>query len=738
MWCTRSAIYIHSTSGSAALANSQSVGYAIGPPATVHAAHPLRFMRLTSYCLSSANSELAFFCLKANDPTKLTAMAERDAKRRCITKFLALHNVTASSLAVILGDLLPGGCSRWDIREVLKGHFAALLIRLPLPCPDGTSVDWSIAKLQLLLPHVIGECDGFRRVFERALSTYPCTRDRKWRLIVYFDDITPGNPLKLDNLMKHTAFYVSFLEFRDALRLEEAWLTLGVLRTSVAKKVSGGFANALRLLLRSIFLGPESVLTAGVALRIGQTHMVLFIQFGGFVADEGAAKFAWDVKGSSGLLPCFNCKNVTLIESGHRGGLVRHDVGNYLVDLSCHDRRLLDLRTDTDYWHAHDTLEHLSALMTNRGDFGDTEKAFGINYNPHGILADRELRELVPPSLNRRDGMHTMLSNGAMNVEVFLLLRDFKRAVPHFSYAVIQTLLAADWAFPRHLKCAGLQSRIASCFNDKHEASSVDNQSLKSNASETLSLYPLIRYWVEIETLVDELIPAQKTSFLSLCKVADLLQEAKSMEGACARVDQQMRVEVSRYLECHKAAYGDAFVKPKHHFLHHLEVSEFYLDCFVHERKHKIVKQAAKDIQNTTDFEGSALLVILNATHGQMNTWTLNALREPVALHEELSTAVGAPCHVSNNMRWHVMAIGVGDVFLLPNDSAVQIEACIRVANDEQNLGCVVRELTLVDRMSPYRARWRKAAGLSLFTPVPQMRGAKCWFNRDDDLIVVT
>ena len=75
---------------------------------------------------------------------------------------------------------------------------------------------------------------------------------------MYIDDITPGNPLRPDNKRKITAVYASCIELGNFLRLEEAWLALGVIRTNVVKEVKGGLSNAIRQLLKGhVHRAPE-------------------------------------------------------------------------------------------------------------------------------------------------------------------------------------------------------------------------------------------------------------------------------------------------------------------------------------------------------------------------------------------------------------------------------------------------------------------------------------------------
>lgn len=339
------------------------------------------------------------------------------------------------------------------------------------------------------------------------------------------------------------------------------------------------------------------------------------------------------------------------------------------------------------------------------------------------------------PSSNTRDPMHTALSNGVMNTEIFLLLRAYKQCTPGFSYGDLAAFIEADWQWPRVRRIVSVSSRLARCFDVAHEASSIENESFRSSASETLSVYPIIRYWVEAVVAVETKIPAERASFLSLCKVVDLMYEAKALNGTSPALAAQFDAEVPRSLYLHKEAYGIGFIKPKRHFLFHIDLSEFFRDCFVHERKHKVIKDAAKDIQNTRDFEASALLVILNSTHGQMDAWTLSSLRKPTAVSPELSAAFGTPVHVSNAMRWRVLQIGIGDIFFLSANGAVEIIACARLGDDGNEYRCVVRELNFIEQMSPTTSRWRRTLSVGVMEPRPQMWLAKAWFSRDDTFV---
>ncbi len=113
-----------------------------------------------------------------------------------------------------------------------------------------------------------------------------------------------------DTKRKITAFYASFLELGDFLSSEAAWLTIGTLRTSVAKNIIGGISNVVRQLLRAMFVGPTSLAVGGAVLQSG----LFFARFRRILSDEAAGKAVFCVKGALGLKPCMDCKNVVALQ----------------------------------------------------------------------------------------------------------------------------------------------------------------------------------------------------------------------------------------------------------------------------------------------------------------------------------------------------------------------------------------------------------------------------------------
>lgn len=372
-------------------------------------------------------------------------------KRRLVGKLLSLRGVNASNVETIFGLLRPDvTIDRNVVSATLERQLAPLQSIIQLPLLNGGHFDWSVILVQDLLPHCVAS-RGFGEIFQRALETNPPNRSRPWRLILYIDEITPGNPLRPDNRRKVVAFYASFVELGFFLRMEEAWLTIGVLRTTQIKEIKGGLSGCVRHMLRHLLLGPRSICTGGIAIPL-PTPTILHVSFHKLIADEAACKAAWCVKGAAGLRLCMDCKNVVA------ASVCSHDTSGYLVGIDCADRDKFDPMEEGDLVRSYDILAAMVAENRRRNHIKNYEKASGVNYEPDGLLADEELRPLVPPSSTVRDPMHVMLAGGVLNWEIYALLHAWASCTPGFSYHTLKTFLEADWTWP---KSSGSFAKIA-------------------------------------------------------------------------------------------------------------------------------------------------------------------------------------------------------------------------------------------------------------------------------------
>jgi len=280
------------------------------------------------------------------------ASADPAGKRRMVCRLMALRGINVQNLRHVPDVLEPKHTlSRKQVHNAMDRRDALDVTTVHLPKVSGGAFEWPVVLPQSWL-RCASSVPGFRDIIFGALRDRPCSTTRPWRLIVYLDEITPGNPLRPDSKRKITAIYASCLELGSALCSESACFCIGVIRTTVSKQIVGGMSGIVRALLRSIFLGPTSLSSAGTVLDDGS---LLFVKFHRLLCDEAAGKSVWCVKGAAGLRPCMHCKNVVMLsEAGD--GLKDFDEQNYLVDISCSDRGRFDPMEFDALWRSHDVL----------------------------------------------------------------------------------------------------------------------------------------------------------------------------------------------------------------------------------------------------------------------------------------------------------------------------------------------------------------------------------------------
>ncbi len=120
----------------------------------------------------------------------------------------------------------------------------------------------------------------------------PCRQDAPWELILYADELTPGNVLRVDNHQKCMAFYVSLMGFPpDACCHTSFWIPVGVFRSSKAKLVPASFSAIARRLLRHMFLIDKIHL--GFIFEVNGTEVRLFFKLGCTLFDGDAYRAIW-------------------------------------------------------------------------------------------------------------------------------------------------------------------------------------------------------------------------------------------------------------------------------------------------------------------------------------------------------------------------------------------------------------------------------------------------------------
>ena len=104
-------------------------------------------------------------------------------------------------------------------REKLKADIG---ITLEVPLKKGSTFSWGILHPARLLQHYCRISKSYRDLVKKARERYP----GKWHLILYEDEIQPGNAF-LGRRKLH-AWYFTFREFDQQIRDENAWVCFAV------------------------------------------------------------------------------------------------------------------------------------------------------------------------------------------------------------------------------------------------------------------------------------------------------------------------------------------------------------------------------------------------------------------------------------------------------------------------------------------------------------------------------
>ena len=493
------------------------------------------------------------------------------------------------------------GCSRWSMKRANEALWAQVRVEETLDSATGTPIQWECVSLSKLIDVGIRTAPGIASLFEALWRLRPCTRDTPYTLLLYGDEVVPGDALKLDNHRKAFVMYVAVREWGPfVLKHVEAWRPLCLIRSTLAGTVAGGLANAVRICLRRMFVH-EGISTTGVVVPMRNSaggQAILFFKLRNLVLDGDAMRFTFSCMGAAGKLPCLGCLNV----------MQRHDdtpLPAGFVDMSSGDYTRFQHATNEDVWTKAETLRAQFTIL-NRTNFRALETATGLRYNPLGALYGPELREHVKPiDVLTHDAMHVLFANGLGQLEFSLILQRLEAA--GYRWEDIRDWMSSHW---RSCRAFGPMARLRDCWNDARAKAFHKTQAYKASASEMLMLFPIFGYYLATEVAPRGHLAQEIRSYDALELLVGLVKN-----GKFGRHADTASVDLSNVAKAHQdafvEAYPDARVPPKGHWQFHLgpqlQRDGMTIDCFVGERQNKLVKSCAQTIANTSSFEVSVM-----------------------------------------------------------------------------------------------------------------------------------
>ena len=549
-------------------------------------------------------------------------------------------------------------------------------------------------------------CGQHRPLFEALRECGPLHR-----LIIYIDEVRPGNPFRPDKARMTQCIYWTFVDLHDHLLVSsDAWFIAGVLRSIVMDTIAGGVSGFMKLLLK-LYFKAENNFTRGIVVSNGNDNFLLQASFVGFLADEKALKEIFLLKGAAGTRCCPTCLNVVQFLSPEDRR------GSHLVDIDCPDRSLFHYTTDVAFYEAVTKLEGLADGP--KAALHRMEQMLGLNYHEAGLLFDPWCKTVVRPiSHYLRDWMHILVSHGVLGTEMAMLLGLLKGI--GVKAEVVQNF-ARTFTLPKHL---------GKVSDEWFASDRTSEDTMRFFASELLTMTPLFASFLEQAIEPRGLLVEHCRCFKVMARIIALLQLGPT--GATLHVE-ELRALISEHHDAYTRLYSRLAIKPKWHHMIHLpeQVSSLgkALSCFVTERKHKQVKAAA-----TWTFKNYEHTVLRSLLHHQTVAMSNPNMWSAVSVHGTHHNAAGVSMDRALVARLPCGAVHRTDLVALV-DKAVGEVVCFWAAPGTADVLVQVRPLSPTSSANVW-ARSRAPDG-DRFSPVSDVVATLIFADRFDGTVHV-
>lgn len=125
-----------------------------------------------------------------------------DADRDGVLDLLHLGSVSVQGLADLMSRIARSNvqeASRRNLMELNHETFAKHKHVETMPLKDGTTFDWEYISPDLWLHSLLCKSSKLQDIWQEALRRHPVSADRPWRLVIGYDEFSPGNKLQVDN-----------------------------------------------------------------------------------------------------------------------------------------------------------------------------------------------------------------------------------------------------------------------------------------------------------------------------------------------------------------------------------------------------------------------------------------------------------------------------------------------------------------------------------------------------------
>jgi hypothetical protein len=459
----------------------------------------------------------------------------------------------------------------WQVANIAPGGTAAAAAE-----PDYFKIEY-VCPMALLY-HLCSMSAAFLRKLQAACRAVG-------RIVIYFDDVTPGNIKRPDSGRSYMAVYWTLLDFpAHILSTESGWFPLSYIPKDVYRRCRGGVSHLCTLFLRAFF--PSTGYSCSqFAIMTESTAVMISMKFTCWLTDGDAFPRIADSKSTSGTKPCPKCKTVL-------GRCSPEDIpeDSPHVHVTCGDpskfiewepAEVIDVQRHLAAQHA-----AVAAGLITAEQFHQEEQLLGYKFSPYGLLAsDMAVVADVPRSLYM-DWMHTLVSSGGV---AQYELNQFLRRIVRLAHRSRRSAMFATLDdFKKAIKFPAREPKVPL----KLESRVVDKDSahVKMFAGECLHFVFVIAAYTALHLMPEGLLPDEAQCFLLLSRILSIL---RSGPKAVARIPLLRRL-VSDHHELFLRLYPQcAHIKP--HLLFHIpdsmDLFKVNLSCFTAERAHRQSKR---------------------------------------------------------------------------------------------------------------------------------------------------
>jgi hypothetical protein len=226
------------------------------------------------------------------------------AVRRALVQCGSKSGLTTALLTLQDAGLLETHDNEFELRNMLRDasteHSNAMTPygRVVQSCDLGVPglKVWEYCHPMAFMHYISTLTDSFGLLMSACLP-----RNMTGHIIVYIDEICPGNPFRPEKSRTLQCVYWCFSDWPQWLiSRSAAWPCFGVLRSALVGWIPGGISGLMRKILTLMFLSEHNFDT-GVLLVVDSKRLLVRGVYDGLMADEKALKECNGLKGAQGF-----------------------------------------------------------------------------------------------------------------------------------------------------------------------------------------------------------------------------------------------------------------------------------------------------------------------------------------------------------------------------------------------------------------------------------------------------